>query len=499
MHSRSGGILVRGIMTIGIAMFPFSLAAQATPAPAPVTIALTHVVVIDVAGGTELRDRTVIVRDRRIVAVDSSPRAVVPSDARVVDGSGRYLIPGLWDMHVHTFYPDDIDPNFPVFIANGVTGIRDLGNSVLSLARIHELRGEVDTGRRVGPRFIAAGPLVDGRPASWPNSVIADTPERARVLVDSLSEAGSDFIKVYSRLQAGPYRAIVEESRRRGVPFAGHVPDAVSASEASDAGQRSMEHLFGVVQGCSKIEREVIAARTALLEVRADGGDTLVAARAASAANRRATQGFDEATCRALAARLARNHTWQVPTLTVFARADCITSTEMDREERVKYVSPRRQVAWPKMRAARARRNAADAELARTDSLICSGAMERLTGFLYRAGVPILAGTDAGNPYVLYGFGLHQELALLVRAGLTPLAALQAATINPAVFLGATDSLGTVALGKRADLVLLDADPLADIENTTRIRAVLADGRYYDRPALDALLAAGARASAAER
>lgn len=490
---------MRGIVATCIAVLPCSLPAQALPAPVPGTIALTHVVVIDVSSGSELRDRTVLVRARRIVAVDSSPRASLPNDARVVDGSGRYLIPGLWDMHVHTFYPDDVDPNFPVFIANGVTGIRDMGNSALSLARIHQLRGEVESGTRVGPRFVAAGPLVEGAPPTWPNSVIADTPERGRSLVDSLAAAGADFIKVYSRLQPGPYHAIAQESRRRGIPFEGHVPGAISASEASDAGQRSMEHLYGIVEGCSTVESEVIAARTALLDARTAGSDTLEAARRVSRVYRQALQGFDERRCNRLVSQLARNRSWQVPTLVSYEQPTCVAPEELARDSRVKYVSPRRQAAWPRTRAARAHRNAADAELAATDSLICTGALARLTAVLAEASVPILAGTDAGTPYVLYGFGLHQELSLLVRAGLTPLTALRAATINPAVFLGATDSLGTVASGKLADLVLLDADPLADVSNTTRIRAVLANGRYYDRAALDALLAAAARAAASGR
>ncbi|HEU4787541.1 MAG TPA: amidohydrolase family protein, partial [Gemmatimonadaceae bacterium] len=210
-------------------------------------------------------------------------------------------------------------------------------------------------------------------------------------------------------------------------------------------------------------------------------------------------QGFDATRCGALAASLARNHSWQVPTLISYERFDCSAPGDLARDVRVRYVSPRRQMAWPKIRAALAQSIAADAELARADSLICAGALDRLTGFLAKAGVPLLAGTDAGVPYVLYGFGLHEELSLLAQAGLGPAGALRAATLNPAMFLGATDSLGAVAAGKLADLVLLDADPLADITNTTKIRAVFANGRYFDRSALDSLLGAAARAANGSR
>ena len=253
----------------------------------------------------------------------------------------------------------------------------------------------------------------------------------------------------------------------------GHLPFAVTAQEASDAGQRSIEHLDGIAFACSKHENQLTRDRqqaphyVARMKVEAD-----------------AYRSLDASQCNALFQQFRRNGTWQVPTLTVNRSMGMLDDRRFTSDRRLVYMNKRVEARWQPDNDPRFRRWRPEFfELKRS----LFSADEHMVGFMFRAGVPIMAGTDAMNPFCFPGFSLHDELALLVESGLTPLAAVQASTLNPSVFLG-RDDIGTIAPGKRADLVLLDADPLADIHNTTHIRAVWLRGEYFNRGALDQML-----------
>jgi len=445
-------------------------------------IAITHVTVIDVTGGPPRADATVIIRGNRIASIGAADSTPTPSDAQVVDGRSKFLIPGLWDMHVHAAWPQMADPLAELFVANGVTGVRDMWGDP---GVIRDWRGHVAERDGKHPRLVAAGNLVDGPEPVWPNSIRVRTADEARSVVRTQQREGADFIKVYSHLPRDAYFAIADESKKLGIPFAGHVTIAITAAEASDAGQRSIEHLTGVALGCSAREAQVVQETARII---ASNGW------AAASTFERAAGGvidstYDAVRCDSLAARFLRNETWQVPTLTVRYNVTHLDDPELEHDPRLQYV-PRfvRQRWFDRAESIERGSRGAAAQQAqyRRETVI--------VGQLFRAGVPILAGTDELNPYCLPGFSLHDELARLVAAGLTPLAALQAATINPARFLHATDSLGTISVGKLADLVLLDADPLADIRNVARIDAVVVSGRLIDRAQRERLLneAAGA-------
>jgi hypothetical protein len=284
----------------------------------------------------------------------------------------------------------------------------------------------------------------------------------------------ADFIKTYSWIPRAAYYGIARESKKVGVPFAGHVPYSVSVIEASNAGQRSVEHEDDLMRACTSRDSALRAAfgDTSRLPV-----PKQVAQVRAQAAIIRSS--YDPARCRNVIATLARNHTWVTPTLIVYQPYAHGLDSAGTHPELLKYVPGIVQGGWRRRAAA----------VAPSDSNIVTSyfSFDR-TGDLHRGAVKLLAGTDTPQPYVYPGFSLHEELALLVRSGLTPLEALRTATYNPAEYLGALDSLGTIASGKVADLVLLDADPLRDIHNTRRISAVIANGRFYDRAALNALL-----------
>ena len=409
----------------------------------------------------------------------------IPEGTKVVDASGKFLIPGLWDMHVHLTRESSLALN----LANGVTGLRVMWGNPAAFGPVvpHATwKREIEDGKRVGPRLVVASNIIDGPKPIWPGSRGTKDPDDARKAVHEAKAAGADFVKVYSLLPPESFRAIAEETKAQGLPFAGHVPLLVSAAEASDLGMKSIEHLTGLRTAASPKAAEALAAyKTAVDEAK---GDLNAARPKLEGIEARIEASESDEADAAFFARLKANGTWQCPTLSVLRALGMLDDPKFTDDPRLKYVDPFTRTFWnPKLdfrfRSMRPEDFAANRR--RFDKAVA------LVGRLYRVGVPILAGTDEANPYIFPGFSLHDELGLLAKAGLPPLAALQAATIGPARYLGREAVLGSVEPGKEADLVLLDADPLADIAHTKSIRAVISRGRFLDRPALDAMLKAG--------
>lgn len=416
-------------------LLPASAVAQAKRVARPRSLALTHVNIIDMSGAKPAADMTVVVVGDRIAAVGRTGKIRVPKGAQVVDAEGKYLIPGLWDMHVH-LGDAEFDKNYylRLFIANGVTGVRIMEGA----PEYQSWRREAEGGTLLAPRMVIASPMLGFADLSNISEA------RAREEVRKAKQSGADFIKVHDNLSRAAYFAVIDEAKLVGLPVEGHTPVSVTAEEASQAGQKSIEHLTGL-----------------------------------------APAEADAATAERLFAIFRKNQTWQCPTLIMRHNYALLDDASLAADPRLKYVKPswrarwlrmtKEAEEWPAGEGARRRET-----IRREDALVAE---------MQRAGVPILAGTDDANPYVLPGFGLHDELALLVKAGLTPLEALRAATYNPAKFLGLSGSLGTVERGKLADLLLLDASPLEDISNTKRIAAVVARGRYLPRESLGGILA----------
>ena len=430
-------------------------------------LAFTHVTVIDATGAPAQSDMTVVVVDERIVDLGKSRDVRPPFGATIVEARGKYLIPGLWDMHVHTVFgdwlPRDEKVALPLFVANGVTGVRDMGGD---LDVLKEWRASIAAGRLLGPRMVIAGPMLDGPVPRFPSSAPVADAAQGRKVVDDLKAQGVDFIKIQSLIPRDGYFAAADEAKKLGLVFVGHVPDAVRASEASNAGQKSIEHFTGIFEGCSTIEDQLIKGPKGL-------GVNV--------------QTYDPARAQALIALMAKNQTWQVPTL-VWERGQwLVDDIDLSRDPLTKYApSAWKDRTWP-MFVSDIKKDMDTDPLPVRKKFV---QMELdMTLAMFRAGVPFMAGTDtAAGVHVFPGFSLHEELALFVRAGLTPMQALQTATLNPARFLDRLTDLGTVERGKFADLVLLDANPLDDIANTQKIRAVVLAGRYLDRAALDRML-----------
>lgn len=445
------------------------LSAQTNQNSRPHSLVLTHVTVIDATGSPAKLDMTVVITNDRITTLGKGGRVRIPIGAQVVDATGKFLIPGLWDMHAHTLRRVRAETFFPLFIANGVTGVRDMGTTPEEFRLLKQWRKEIADGTRVGPRIVASGPLLDGANPVYPSlSIVASNEIEGRQAVRSLKQQGADFVKVYNRLSRAAYFAIADEARKQQTSFAGHVPDEVSAREASDAGQKSIEHLSGIVADCSTFEPIL---KKALAEASASSSERHLIEQALDTC--------DERKALILFKRLAKNDTWYVPT---FVQQKFVEVSQPGADWRLRYVLDSMRADWESEMKSLTPGNLASLKRVLQRKL-------EVVGVMRRAGVKFLAGTDTPIRYILVpGFSLHDELVLFVRAGLTPMEALQTATRNPAEFLGTLNTLGTVEKGKIADLVLLDADPLADISNTQRIAAVVFGGKLFPKKSLQKML-----------
>jgi hypothetical protein len=464
-------------------VLPTVCIAQEAPPADQRPLAFTHVTVIDATGTPAKPDMTVVVSTNRITSIGKTGQVTLPANVHVIDATHKFMIPGLWEMHTHAFIRSR--KSFPLylmylFVAYGVTGIRDMGSPGLPddfgdypYLQDVQWRQAINEGAIIGPHLnlsltVVNGPLVPGYPRAW--APVADAAQ-ARDEVDYLKKLGADSIKEYDQLSRDAYFALADEAKKQGLPFAGHIPILVSAAEASDAGQRSLEHDYGVLFGCSSKEKEFMQKEEELYGsgkasmrgiLRLDDVKALV-------------NSYDEEKATRLFAKFVKNDTFVTPSL-VRASVDRIPVTD---PRVVKYFSPAlREFAYP------AHPREANPETVEAQKLMYQYHM-RIVEAMQRAGVKMLVGTDSS----FFGSAVHDEMAEMMKAGLTPMQALQTATKNAADYLGKSDSLGTVEKGKMADLVILDSNPLDSISNTEKISAVVLNGNLLDRKMLDRLLA----------
>jgi imidazolonepropionase-like amidohydrolase len=425
------------------------------------TLAITNVSLVDGRDSVVRAGYNVVIRGNRIVASGRVQSTPVPAGARVIDGRGKFLIPGLWDMHVHTAIVGG-RPLLGLYVANGVTGVRDLAGEWDTLST---WRKEIAAGTLVGPRLVLSGPYLEGGDVPVPH-ILTRTPEEGAAGVDSLVKLGVDFVKVHGQLRPETFFAIARRAREKGIPFGGHVSNTIGSEAASDSGIKSIEHLLGIPAPCTPAESLALLPRFNIQ----------------SAIGR----------CRsidmpALYAKFVKNGTWVTPTFVAAVEIAAWPSRALPGDTLAQFLStPVKQFVREMFPMPTGIPVGADS----VGRAMLAKRMRQLAD-MHHAGVEILTGTDAPLRNSPPGFGLHEEMLMLTRGGLTAFEALRAATLAPARFLGITDSAGTVETGKRADLVLLDANPLADIRNTLRISAVVFDGRLIDARARAVLLRAG--------
>lgn len=431
-------------------LLPSLVVAQTKTVSQPQPLVFNHVTVINGTGATPMPDMTVVITGDRITNVGQSGRVTLPRGARVVNATGKYLIPGLWDMHVHLSWTKV--SALPVLIANGVTSVRDLGGR---LTELDEWRTKIAAGLLTGPRIIRAGPILNGQKFNT-YQMVSGNPDETRGVVHALKEVGVDFIKTHRRMPRDSYFALIDEAKKQGLTLVGHIPMTVSPEEASDAGQTTIEHTETLFEGTFASALKGRNLPEAIRQFRAEGAEKLFA-------------------------RFVKNNTVVDPTLVAYRTAVEGSDPASPPNPRSRYVALSLKKEWQKVA-----KPASAEELAGLKETFAE--LREVVRQMNRSGVTLVAGSDIAGPRVP-GFSLHDELVLLVEAGLTPMQALQAATLTPARVLNKAKDLGSIETGKIADLVLLDGNPLEDIRNTQRIRAVIVNGKLLDRAALDRLLA----------
>ena len=438
--------------------------------PASEKLILQHVTVVNARDGSLRRNATVVIKEGRIQSVGNKLPATDKAKALIIDAAGKYLIPGLWDMHVHSALAPVWDGHilYPLYVANGITGIRDMGGDPDLLEKRRDL---INKGEVLGPHIVMPGPfLVRGKSSA--EIIAVNSPAEGRQAVDTLKRRGVDFIKILDGLTRENYFAIAEESAKQHISFVGHVPYGISVAEASQAGQRSIEHLSGVALACSSKEASLREQMVAAAQSR--DYKKLVALR------KEVVDSYDPAKAQLLFKLLQKNQTWQAPTLVWTQATVSFDAPDVLSDPRLSYVPQTVRATWNPQKLLQ---NTSPEEIEVVKSEVALN--RKIVKAMNEAGVPLLAGSDGPDPFVFPGFSLHDELEWLVKSGLTPLQSLQASTLNPAEFLGQSALYGTIEPGHAADLVLLEANPLEDIRNTRRIAAVILGGKYYSRIELD--------------
>jgi hypothetical protein len=444
-------------------------------------LAIAHVTVIN-PGGRLQPDMAVIIHGNQIVSVSPSKNTKIPGAAQIVDGTGKFLIPGLWDMHVHF---RDAQRDLKIDVANGVLGIRNMGGAG---AEVYPLREKIAKGQLLGPKIVASGAIVDG-PDSFSNpefTVSVGTTAEARQAIRAHKKEGADFIKVYDGLSHDVYFAIIDEAKHQDIPVAGHLPSAISMREASNAGQRSLEHGMPLAAG-STMESEYIkwgVDRSVFNEALRSKNFVIIPEKIARD-NTAMLDHFQQQLADDAYRVLAKNNTFLTPTLVTQRSLTFIDDLVKKPDRGMEYVSDE-ELNWWKPENGMLTKYRTPEYIAMRKRQYAK-MMEQIPK-AQALGVRFLAGTDITIPYTYPGFSLHDELKLFVDAGMTPMQALETATTNPALLLGLSKTWGKIEPGYVANLVLLNANPLIDIQNTRKIDGVVVNGKLLDRTRLDRLL-----------
>ena len=455
----------------------FAIASPAFAATSNGDVIIRHATIVDVEHATTVPDQAVVLRGEDIVATGPDGDIAKTWQARrTVDGAGRYLIPGLWDMHVHFGGgPALIEENkalLPLYVAHGITTIRDCSGDLPD--QVLAWRDEIARGALFGPRLFTSGAKIEGIHPIWKGTIEVGSKADVDKAFVRLQKDRVDFVKITdSTLDPQLFLYAVEEAKRLGIRSSGHIPMALTVEQALDAGISSIEHIDYAFKAGVKDEAAIAADFAAGRITRAE-------------ANRRLDEGFDKATAMAAYHRIAAKGVFVTPTLNGGRVIDFLDVDDHAHDPYLAYIGPglRKTYQWRIDRANKATPEQIAARHAHYEQLAA------VLPMLQKAGVTIMAGTDAGflNSFDYPGIGLHQELALYVESGLTPAQALASATRAGPAWFGKLDRYGAVSKGKSADLVLLKRNPLDDIRATQDIDTVIMRGHVYDRTALDTML-----------
>ncbi|MBJ6107742.1 amidohydrolase family protein [Hymenobacter sp. BT523] len=445
-------------------------------------VVINHVTLVDVATGQLTPNQVVAISRGKIVEVQTADKDSYAAK-QYVNGNGRYLIPGLWDMHVHFRGGDSLaaanKKSLALFLAHGVTTVRDCGGDLTR--NVMQWRADMDAGRYAGPRIFTSGPKIDGPKAYWPGSLEVETPAQIGKALDSLQRLRVDFVKIYdSKISGAAYLNTIAQAQRRGLKTTGHMPYSVKLGDAVKRGLDATEHLYYVFKACSGKEDSLTAAVRASLNTPKPLGLFAVLPAVYDT--------YSPVAAARIFKLMAKHKTAAVPTLHIGKTLTELPENDHARDTLLAYIDPKIQATYARrLNSAKQQPLAAQQFSKKLETKFMS-----LVPQMQAAGVPLLAGSDSGpfNSFIYPGASLQDEVILLVQAGLTPLQALQAATVNGAKFMGVAERTAAIAVGKDADLVLLTANPLENIANIRHIDAVISRGKAYPAAALANLLRA---------
>lgn len=449
-------------------------------------LCIQNITTIDPTDGAR-EGQTIIVKDGRILKIAPTAELRLSSSNQIVDGTGKYLIPGLWDAHVHFAYMEPIAPRmFDLFLLYGITSVRDTGGEIMFVKKWKDAAKANPTD---APRVLIAGPLLDGMPNVYdgsdpghpPLSIGSGSVEALEKTVHKLDSLDVDFLKAYEMLSPEQFYKLMDMAKRLGYKVTGHVPLSMDVIGASNAGLNSMEHMRNLELSCSRNAEELLIQRHAMLKKGRNmaGGDLRSSIHAAQ--REVAVNNFDEAKADEIIQVLLKNQTWQIPTLTLNTSQARPPYARPEWQESFEYLPDTIRDRW------KATLQASAGQPAPIFRQQYSQWTMNMAGKLHKAGVPIMAGTDTPIAFLTPGLSLHEELASLVEAGLSPQEALKTATLNPALYFGLENELGSIRETHWADLLILSANPLEDIRNTQKIEGVVKQGKYLDAVGLEAI------------
>lgn len=441
------------------------------------TVLIENINIVDVVNASIIPNQNVLLNDNQIIYIGEANGTQNFKVDTSVKAAGNYLIPGLWDMHAH---PDDpevwrMNPNtrekdrlLPLFVVNGVTGIRDMAGDLNLIKRWRKM---AESDSLLAPKIFAGGPLLDGPNPMWDGSVGINSPDQVKMVVDSLIDEGVDFLKVYSLLPRETYLALSKYANEIDYPFVGHVPFTVPPSEAALTGMKSQEHLLEILKECADQPSEAYLAEIGRMEDRIERSNKI---------NDFRLRTFNETKADSLYNLFKANDIWHCPTLSMWYKNAWYESEYPKDEELVALLPPYLRAYWtPEHNDHLQYRNNQDfIEIKQRLYRLYQQMVHKMN----QKGIKLLAGTDMGaNPLCHPGVGLHNELQAFVDAGLTPAEALRTATLNPALFFEIENEYGTVEVGKIADLVILEGNPLENIQKVGQISSVIKDGRVITK------------------
>ena len=449
-------------------------------------VLIKNITTIDAINGMKENQNVLITGNRITAILDSSDGLTAQTS---IDGKGKFMIPGLWDAHVHLTFEEEIEEHmFDLFIANGITSIRDTGGQIEDLVR---LKKEAAAEPKYRPRVKIAGPLIDGSPrvydghrAGVPDiSKEISTPEEARETVAMLAEAGVDLIKAYEMLTPELFEAVVDEATKHKLKVTGHIPLQMTVHQASDMGMASVEHMRNLEMSMVEGAGDKVKERVAIVNASKDSLGYPLRSRMHNMYRFSSLDGITKHGNQSVLNALNKNQTWQIPTLALVLSFELLPWSDQKWKETFRFLPEATRTQWLEDT-----KGMVDVPISQNQQNYMDWATAMIPAFVEND-IPVMAGTDCPIFFLTPGFSLHRELEVLVeRAGLDPIEAIKTATYNPALYFDIEDDLGTIETGKIADLLILHANPLDNIRNTTTIHTVIKDGYVHDRTDLDSLL-----------